>query len=172
MALGLRAHRLRLDSLLPQARLLPAPAGSLAFNGPPDVRAAPPVVPEDERRRSGPSGKDGEHPRPWRGNPDAHAVADDSDGREGCPQRGRSHLDATPRDSSYYFVKHHLGAVFVPSGASAKSTYSGTFTAGQPAYPTLAECVITSRRSLSTPPTNQSSQHLGRGGSWRSVRLP
>jgi hypothetical protein len=47
-------------------------------------------------------------------------------------------LASTPGGGAYYFGKHQLSAVFVPSGHFDKSTVNKTFTVSQPAYTTLA----------------------------------
>lgn len=47
-------------------------------------------------------------------------------------------LSQPPGDSAYYFGRHQLSAVFIPTGAYSGSTGNGAFTVGQPAYTTLA----------------------------------
>ena len=47
-------------------------------------------------------------------------------------------LTQPPGDAALYFGKHRLNAVFVPSGAFAKSGAATTFTVGQPDYTPLA----------------------------------
>ena len=47
-------------------------------------------------------------------------------------------LTPTPGGGTYYFGKHQLTAVFVPSGHFGKSKVNKTFTVSQPAYTTLA----------------------------------
>lgn len=47
-------------------------------------------------------------------------------------------LTPAPGGGAYFFGKHQLTAVFVPTGAFSKSTANKTFTVRQPAYTTLA----------------------------------
>jgi FKBP-type peptidyl-prolyl cis-trans isomerase/Bacterial Ig-like domain (group 3) len=47
-------------------------------------------------------------------------------------------LTPSPGGGAYYFGKHPISAVYVPSGDFSKSTVNKTFTVSQPAYTTLA----------------------------------
>jgi hypothetical protein len=76
----------------------------------------------------------------------------------GASSEATATLTQPPGGAAYYFGKHQVSAVFVPSGAYSKSTASKTFTVSQPAYTTLAGGVKIATIAPGSGPAIQSGQ--------------
>ena len=81
-------------------------------------------------------------------------------------------LTQPPGDAAYYFGRHPLTAVYVPSGAFAQSRGNAAFTVGQPAYTALAGGVKVATIAAGSGPQIQAGQtanmlytgYLAKGG--------
>jgi hypothetical protein len=74
---------------------------------------------------------------------------------------GTATLAPSPGGVAYYFGKHTLNAVFVPSGGFSKSTVKQTFIVSQPAYTTLAGGVNVATIAPGSGPAIQPGQTAG-----------